>query len=225
MREREKPKHGDLSDRNSARHVDLKDAEKITERVQEVTEVKEVFSGRPALERLDRAALRARKLDRFTFKDQPRTPIVLILDGVEGNYNKGAVFRLCDAFMLEHLHLCNTDLEYWHRRFTKAARGTMKWVPYTVGENTMTVIERYRAEAYQIIVAEQCEGSVPVWEAVFSDPLCIVLGGELTGVSGEVIGQADLCVELPTMGMANSLNVSMSAGMLVFAAYQQLINS
>jgi tRNA G18 (ribose-2'-O)-methylase SpoU len=57
------------------------------------------------IERFDRAALRARKIDRSLFKSQPRTPIVIILDGVEGNYNKGAIFRLCDAFMVEHLHL------------------------------------------------------------------------------------------------------------------------
>ena len=213
MSDQDERKHSDCSDNDRLDQDDLKIAEQV------------IDHARPRLARLDRAALRARKMDRLTFKNQPRTPIVLILDGVEGNYNKGAIFRLCDAFMLEHLHLCNTNLEYWHRRFTKAARGTMKWVPYTVGEDTVAVIERYRERGYQIVVAEQCEGSIPAWQVVFRDPLCIVLGGELSGVSGEVIAQADQRVELPTMGMANSLNVSMSAGMLVFAAYQQMINS
>ena len=177
------------------------------------------------VERLDRAALRARKTDRAAFRDVPRHPIVLILDGVEGNYNKGAIFRLCDAFMIERLHLCHTRLECGHRRFIKAARGTFKWVPHTVGEDTVEVMQRYRERGYRLLVAEQCEGSAPIWETPFTAPLCLVLGGELSGVSGEVLALADHCVELPTMGMANSLNVSMSAGMLVLTAYQQLLHA
>ncbi len=172
--------------------------------------------------RLDTEALRARKPDRHTFRDAPRAPIAIVLDGVQGNYNKGAIFRLCDAFLIEHLHLCHTTLEHWGRRFVKAARGTYHWVPYTVGEDTLEVVRAYQTRGYQVVVTEQCAGSVPVWAAELQAPVCIVLGSEMEGVSPAVVAVADAIVELPTMGMANSLNVSMSAAMLVMSAFRCL---
>ncbi len=172
--------------------------------------------------RLDTEALRARKPDRHTFRDAPRVPIAIVLDGVQGNYNKGAIFRLCDAFLIEHLHLCDTTLEHWGRRFVKAARGTYHWVPYTVGEDTVEVVRAYQTKGYQVVVTEQCTGSIPVWEAELRGPVCIVLGSEMEGVSPAVVAAADVIVELPTMGMANSLNVSMSAAMLVMSAFRSL---
>lgn len=173
-------------------------------------------------ERLSRRDLRDRKIDRESFSELRRMPIVLVLDGVVGNYNQGAIFRLGDAFLLEKIHFCHTEIQPGHRRFTKAARGTFKWVPYAENESTLEVIAAYKSRGYQVAVVEQCSSAQPVWKTSFEWPLCLVLGGELTGVSEGLVRYADLVVELPTMGMANSLNVSMSAGMLVNAAYTQL---
>lgn len=163
--------------------------------------------------------LRARKLDRATFRALPRTPLALLADGVHGPYNQGALFRLADGFLLEHLHLCRTELQPWNRRFKKAARGTPRWVPHTVGEDTAEVVAAYRARGHRIVVAEQASGSVPPWEAALSGPQCLVVGAQLHGVSDAVLALADVVVEFPTLGMANSLNVSMCAAMLVSAAY------
>jgi len=172
--------------------------------------------------RLTREELRKRKPAREGYTNKKRTPIVLIFDGVEGNYNKGALFRLADAFLIEKMHFCHTRVEHWHRRFVKASRGTFKWVPYEMDEDTIDVIASYRKRGYRIVVAEQCEGSCPLEQADLSGPVCIVLGGELSGVSSAVVRAADQVIELPCLGMANSLNVSMTAGMMALAAYQQL---
>lgn len=172
--------------------------------------------------RLSTDALRARKPSREAFRQLTRTPIALVLDGVTGPYNQGALFRLADGFLLEHLHVCRADLQPWNRRFKKAGRGTPDWVPYTVGEDTVEVVDGYRARGYQIVAAEQATGSVSPWAAEFRAPLCIVMGAELTGVTEPVLARADVIVELPTLGMANSLNISMSAAMIVMAAFGQL---
>lgn len=172
--------------------------------------------------RHDTDALRARKPARADFETLPRSPIAMVLDGVTGPYNQGALFRLADGFLLEHLHVCRADLQPWNRRFKKAARGTPGWVPHTVGEDTLEVVRAYRARGYQIVVTEQAEGSVPVWEAPLHGPLCIVLGAELRGVSDPVLAMADVVVELPSLGMANSLNISMTAAMMVVSAFARL---
>jgi len=177
------------------------------------------------LTRLETDELRARKRRRQGFKELARTPIVIVLDGVEGSYNHGAIFRLCDALLIERLHLCHAELAQGHRRFIKAARGTYKWVPHSVGEETIEVLKRYRALGYQLIGVELCEGSISLAEARFRAPLCLVLGAELKGLSEQTLALLDHCVELPSLGMANSMNVAMSAGMVALSAYQQLMAS
>ena len=172
--------------------------------------------------RLTREALRARKGDRAAFRERARLPISLILDDVQGTYNQGAIFRLCDAFMLEKVHLCGAALQTQHRRFLKAARGTHGWVPYTEHQDILAVLDAYRAKGYQLIAVEQCEGSVPIHELRFSSRVCLILGGELSGVSEPVLARADVIAELPSDGMANSLNVAMSAGIAVYAAYSAM---
>jgi 23S rRNA (guanosine2251-2'-O)-methyltransferase len=173
-------------------------------------------------ERLRTDALRARKGDRADFASRPRTPIAVVLDGVHGPYNQGALFRLADGFLLEHLHFCRAELILWNRRFKKAARGTIRWVPHSVHEDTVSVVEAYRSRGYQIVAAEQATRSVPIWQAELRGPLCLILGAEMDGVSDAVLALADVVVEFPTLGMANSLNVSMSAAMLVASAYGAL---
>ena len=170
--------------------------------------------------KLDRTSLRSRKHSREDFKNLERTPIVLVLDGVFGNYNQGALFRLADALMLEQIHFCGVELQTWHRRFLKSARGTHKWVPHTTGKHASGLIENYSSLGYQIVIVEQCEGSVSLLDAELKTPLCLVFGGELTGVSQELLSLSDLIVELPSLGMANSLNVAMSAGMVAMSAFK-----
>ena len=170
-------------------------------------------------QRLSREDLRDRKGPRKQFRARSRQPITIVLDGVLGTYNQGAIFRLCDAFLIEKVHFCKTTIHSKHRRFLKSARGTQKWVPYTDGENCLELVRDYRQKGYQIVVAEQCTGSTPALTAQYNSPVCLVLGGELAGVSQDVVDAADLVVEFPCHGMANSINVSMTAAMLVYAVH------
>ena len=172
--------------------------------------------------RLTREDLRARKGDRVAFRERARLPISLILDDVQGTYNQGAIFRLCDAFMLEQVHFCGAALQTQHRRFLKAARGTHGWVPYTHQRDIFAVLDEYRTSGYQLIAVEQCEGSVAIHEISFAPRICLILGGELSGISENVLECVDIIAELPSDGMANSLNVAMSAGIAVYAAYAAL---
>ena len=168
--------------------------------------------------RLTRQDLRQRKPTRSHFETLERQRIALVLDGVEGTYNQGAIFRLCDAFLLEKVHFCGVELQLSHRRFLKAARGTHGWVPHGHGEDIELVIQTYRERGYQIVAVEQCLGSQEIDDIAFDSCVCLVFGGELTGVSQAIIDSADVVAELPSLGMANSLNVAMSAGIAVYAA-------
>ena len=79
---------------------------------------------------LTTADLRLAKPDRVAFLSVPRRPIRVVLDGVQQSYNIGAIFRLCDAMLVDRLIICGKSMETGMRKLIQAARGTQHWVPH-----------------------------------------------------------------------------------------------
>ena len=68
----------------------------------------------------------------------------------------------------------------------------------------------------QIVVLEQTTDAVPFWEAPIKFPVCFVVGNEVNGVSDALVAAADLCLEVPMMGIKQSLNVATAFGVVGF---------
>ena len=139
-----------------------------------------------------------------------------MLDGVTQNYNIGAIFRLCDAFLVQQLMICGTKLDLRKRRLVQAAQGTQYWVPWSERQHAAEAIAEAKALDTWIVVAEQTTASVRPEQLVPVFPTCLVLGGERNGVSPEAIEVADAAVAIPMLGMANSLNVATAAAILLY---------
>jgi tRNA G18 (ribose-2'-O)-methylase SpoU len=160
--------------------------------------------------------LRHTKSTRDEFLARPRRPITVVLDGVSQNYNLGAIFRLCDAFLVEHLVICGTKVELHKRRLVQAAQGTQRWVSWSERQTAGKAVADAKALGTWVVVAEQTTASVRPEELVPLFPASLVLGGERSGVSPEVVEAADAAVAIPMLGMANSLNVATTAAILLY---------
>jgi tRNA G18 (ribose-2'-O)-methylase SpoU len=165
---------------------------------------------------LSKAELRAAKPDRSDFPARPRRPIRLILDGVVGNYNIGAVFRLCDAMLIERLTICAPRFELRKRRITQAAQGAQHWVPWEHVVSVEQAVAEARGEGYQIAVAELTSTSIPPTDYRPQFPLCVVIGGERSGVTPAIASTADVALAIPMLGMANSLNLATAAAIILY---------
>jgi tRNA G18 (ribose-2'-O)-methylase SpoU len=165
---------------------------------------------------LTTAELRHDKLTRDEFLRRPRRPVTVVLDGVSQNYNIGAIFRLCDAFLVQQLVICGTKVETHKRRLVQAAQGTQHWVPWSERPHASEAIADAKARGAWVVVAEQTTGSVRPEQLTPAFPATLVLGGEHSGVSPEVIEAADAAVAIPMLGMANSLNVATAAAILLY---------
>jgi tRNA G18 (ribose-2'-O)-methylase SpoU len=165
---------------------------------------------------LTTSELRRTKATRDEFLLRPRRPITVVLDRVTQNYNIGAIFRLCDAFLVQELGICSTKVELRKRRLVQAAQGTQHWVPWSERQYASEAVADAKAKAAWVLVAEQTTASVrpEQLEPVF--PTILVLGGERSGVSPEVLQAADAVVAIPMLGMANSLNVATVAAILLY---------
>jgi tRNA G18 (ribose-2'-O)-methylase SpoU len=159
--------------------------------------------------------LRQLKAGRREFSAIPRRPITVVLDGVSQNYNIGAIFRLCDAFLIERLIIAGTRVDVRKRKLVQAARGTQHWVPWEEAASAKTAVAMAKETGAWIAVVEQTSASMPVEEMTPSFPACIVMGSEKRGISPAVIEMADAAVAIPTLGMANSINVASAAAIVL----------
>jgi tRNA G18 (ribose-2'-O)-methylase SpoU len=158
--------------------------------------------------------LRRAKLTRDEFLARPRIPITVVLDGVRQNYNVGAIFRLCDAFLVQELVVCGTKVELHKRRLVQAAQRTQHWVPLSKRQHASEAVADAKARGAWIVVAEQTTASVRPEQIVPIFPVTLVLGGERRGVSPGAIEAADAAVAIPMFGMANS--VATAAAILLY---------
>ncbi len=160
--------------------------------------------------------LRRSKPGRAGFMAQARNPITVVLDGVRQNYNLGAIFRLCDAFLVERLVVCGAPLLLHKRRFVQAAAGTQRWVPWEEADDAATVVRAAKSAGHWSAAVELAVNSVSLSELQPQVPAVLILGGERSGVSADVIACADQAVAIPMLGMANSLNVATAAAIVLY---------
>ena len=148
---------------------------------------------------------------------RPRFPISVIVDNVRSLYNVGSIFRTSDGALVEKLYLTGFTPHPPRKEIDKTALGATKTVPWEYHRDPLDVIAMMKKRRTQICVLELTNRSEPYYALERSDfPLCVVVGNEITGISKEIIDQADIAVEIPMFGNKQSLNVAVAYGIVVF---------
>ena len=149
-------------------------------------------------------------------RNTPRLPIYAIIEDVRSLFNVGSIFRTADALHLSKLYLCGYTGFPPQREITKTALGAEHTMPWVKRHNAVDVARELQAKGMQIAVLEQTTDAVDFWSADIRFPTCFVVGNEIIGVSDELVALADLCLEVPMMGIKQSLNVATAFGVLGF---------
>ncbi len=162
------------------------------------------------------------------FKEQPKTPFVVVLDNVRSALNVGSAFRTADAFALEKICLCGITATPPHREILKTAIGATEAVAWTYHRSTSTVVEGLKAEGYTIIGIEQTDSSLSLSDfhldcsqKVEGNKYAIIFGNEVKGVNDNVLSLLDYCLEIPQFGTKHSLNISVCVGIIVWELFKQ----
>lgn len=158
------------------------------------------------------------------FKQQEKTPMVLVLDNVRSALNVGSAFRTADAFALEKVYLCGITAQPPHREILKTAIGATDSMDWSYAKQTVDVVAALKAEGYVILAVEQAEESVmlPEFTIVSDTKYALVFGNEVNGVGEEVMEMVDYCLEVPQFGTKHSLNISVCIGVVVWDLFKQL---
>ncbi len=171
---------------------------------------------RPDRRKLTDLELKSARPSLDTVRDTPRRPIYAILENIRSAYNVGSMFRTADALHLSRLYICGYSAFPPHKMITKTALGAEHSVPWEKQADAPALARSLQDQGMQIAVLEQTTDAVDIWDADLRFPVCFVVGNEVQGVSDELVAAADLCLQVPMMGVKQSLNVATAFGVVGF---------
>lgn len=152
------------------------------------------------------------------YKDAEKMPLVVVMDDVRSMHNVGSVFRTADAFRLEAVYLCGITGCPPHNEIHKTALGAEDSVDWRYFKTALEAVEELKNRGVEVLSIEQAEGStkLPSFRPEQGKRYAIVLGNEVKGVHQEVIDASDGCLEIPQYGTKHSMNVSVTAGIVIY---------
>ena len=158
------------------------------------------------------------RINKEEFKKSEKLPLIIILDNVRSLHNVGSVFRSSDAFRVESIYLCGITATPPQAEIHKTALGAEDTVDWKYYKKTQDAVIELKEEGVEVLAIEQVEGSIMLQNFVpqTNKKYAIVFGNEVKGVQQEVVDMCDNCIEIPQFGTKHSLNVSVTAGLLIW---------
>ena len=160
------------------------------------------------------------------FKQAEKLPLVVVLDDVRSMHNVGSVFRTGDAFRIEAVYLCGITSTPPMIEIHKTALGAEDSVSWKYFPTSLEALQELKNNGYEIYSVEQAHGSTMLqdFQPNADQKYAVVLGNEVKGVHQEVIDASDGCLEIPQFGTKHSMNVSVTAGIIIWHFAQTIIN-
>lgn len=170
--------------------------------------------------------LRNEELDRLSvddFKQIAKTPLIIVLDNIRSLNNIGSVFRTADAFLVEKIYLCGITAKPPHKDIHKTALGSTESVTWEYVENIDHLVSKFKAEDIKLISIEQAENATMLndFRVDQNQKYAVVFGNEVKGVQQKVVSASDYVVEIPQFGTKHSLNIAVSAGVVIWDLFNK----
>lgn len=174
------------------------------------------------MKKLSLSELNRKSVDEFN--ECEKIPVCVVLDNIRSQHNIGAVYRTADAFLIEKIFLCGITATPPQNEIHKSALGAEDTVAWSYFADTALAMQMLRDEGYTIVAIEQAQGSIMLEQFVFDakKKYAIVFGNEVKGVSQSVMDICDCCIEIPQQGTKHSLNISVSAGIVMWEFFKHL---
>lgn len=166
------------------------------------------------------------RMDCEEFKSSVKLPVKVILDNVRSLYNVGSVFRTSDAFRIDEIILCGITAtpENSLVEIHKTALGAEETVRWRYEKDCLQVVRELVSSGFQVIAVEQVWDSIKLEQFVAEKDMkyALVFGNEVKGVNQQVVDECCTALEIPQFGTKHSLNVSVSAGIVIWEMAKQL---
>jgi tRNA G18 (ribose-2'-O)-methylase SpoU len=173
------------------------------------------------------------------YREADKLPLIVVLDNVRSQHNVGAVFRTADAMRIAGVWLCGICCCPPNQELHKTALGAEETVDWRYFKETIDAVRELQSQGYTVYAVEQAHNSLTLEQAAESlsakrsfsetvfqrsglsgeaghDRVAVVFGHEVFGVQQEVIDLCTQCIEIPQYGTKHSMNVSVTAGIVMY---------
>ena len=159
------------------------------------------------------------------YREAEKLPLIVVLDDVRSMYNVGSVFRTCDTFRVEAVYLCGISCTPPATEIHKTALGAEESVSWKYFKTAVEAVKELKKQGYTVYSVEQVEHSTKLQTFVpeKGQKYAVVMGNEVKGVHQEVVDASDGCLEIPQLGTKHSMNVSVTAGIIIYKFAETLI--
>ena len=147
--------------------------------------------------------------------------LVVALDGLEDPHNLGAIVRTCEIAGVNGIILPKNRSVKVTPTVVKVSTGATRYVKIAQVTNLVSSLKELKKEGYWIVGAEAGTISENFWNIDYKMKICLVVGSEGRGISRLVKEECDYLVEIPMWGKVNSLNASVSCGILIYEIRRQ----
>ncbi len=164
------------------------------------------------------------RVDLQTYKATEKADIIFVLDNIRSAQNIGSIFRTSDAFNLKKIVLTGISATPPNKEILKTALGSTESVNWEHHADAVQAVQELKREGYFIISVEQTQNSTLLhhFKPNPDQKLVLVMGNEVEGVNQEIINISDSILEIPQFGTKHSLNVAVSAGIVLWDVYHKL---
>jgi len=159
------------------------------------------------------------------FHQASKLPLIVVLDDVRSMHNVGSVFRTGDAFRIEAVYLCGITSTPPMAEIHKTALGAEDSVNWKYFMTALEAVASLKADGYEVLSVEQAHGSTMLQDFVPQKDrkYAVIFGNEVKGVHQKVVDASDDCLEIPQFGTKHSMNVSVTAGIIIWHFANKLI--
>lgn len=150
--------------------------------------------------------------------------VKVMLHNIRSLHNVGSMFRSSDAFGISELLLSGYTPRPPRPEINKTAIGAEEFVKWTGWDDLEMMCSSLKDDGYTFVGLEQTDQSValPEFNAKAHEKICLIMGNEITGIDDQLIPYIDVFISIPQYGHKHSLNVSVAAGVMLYAMLEKL---
>lgn len=158
------------------------------------------------------------------YRAMRKLPVAVMADNVRSMQNIGSMLRTADAFLISEVIMAGISGCPPHPEITKTALGAEQSVAWRHVDDAVAECRRLKSEGWRIYALEQAHESISLdnFIPVHDNNYLLVVGNEVNGVSQEIVDMADGVIEIPQCGVKHSLNVAVSAGIMMWHVFAHL---
>jgi len=174
----------------------------------------------PKASRWPRTERRRARIAAVLARRQP--DLTVVLENIHDPHNVSAILRTCDAVGVLKAHAVYTVEMPPTGAFARTTSASAaKWVEVHQHDSVTGCIATLRREGFTVLASAIGPEARPLYDLDLTSPVAIVLGNEMRGVSDEALNLADGRLEIPMVGMVQSLNVSVAGAVCLYEAFRQ----